>query len=105
MIKEDIFSTIKSVVHTYLPESRILLFGSRAKGNVNRNSDYDIIIVTNETFETKVKHAWKSKIHKTLVNVLELPFDILLNSEKEILYKKNLPGHLVRTIMKDAIEI
>ena len=68
-------------------------------------SDYDILIVTKKTFSPKAKRGIKSRIHKTLVDSLELPFDILLNSEKEIEFKRQIPGHVLRSAMNEAIEL
>src|SRR4051812_9761935 len=37
---------IKRTVQSILPDSKILLFGSQAKGNSTVSSDYDLLIVT-----------------------------------------------------------
>ena len=34
---------------------------------------------------------------------LHIPFDVLLNSEQEVAYKKELPGHVVRWALKEGI--
>ena len=39
-------NTIKMVVQSFLPQSKIILFGSRAKGNYHIDSDYDLLIIT-----------------------------------------------------------
>ena len=105
MSDKEVFHTIKTTVHTFLPDARVLLFGSRATGKFHSNSDYDLLVVTEKTYRAKTKLNWKSTIHHALVNALELPFDILMNSEKEIASKKELQGHIVRFAIKDAIEI
>ncbi len=105
MSNKKILDTIKSIVHSFLPNSRVLIFGSNANGKYYKHSDYDLLVITEKTFAPRTKLNWKSKIHQALVDSLELPFDILLNSEKEIAYKKKLPGHIVRNAMKDAIEL
>ncbi len=105
MSNKEILNTIKSTVHSFFPDARILLFGSRAKGGFHKGSDYDLLVITEKTFAPRTKLNWKTKIHIALVDALELPFDILLNSEKEVNYKKELPGHVVRNAMKEAIEL
>lgn len=105
MSNKEIRNTIKSTVQSIFPDARVLLFGSRANGKFHKGSDYDVLVVTEKTFAPRVKLNWKTKIHQALVDTLEASFDILLNSEKEIAYKKNLPGHVVRNALKEAIEL
>ena len=105
MIPDEIQDTIKSTINSFLPDARILLFGSRARGDSAKNSDYDLLIITKETFAPRTKIDWESKIRKALVNILNLPFDIIIQSKKEVSEKKDLSGHIVYYAMKDAIEI
>ncbi len=48
---------------------------------------------------------WESKIHEALVDAIESPVDVTINSEKEISFKKQIHGHYLFNAMKDAIEI
>lgn len=97
--------TIKSTVNSFLPESKVLLFGSRATGKADHESDYDLLIVTSDTFAPRIKMNWENKIRKALVYSLNAPFDVILESEKEVSEKKNLTGHIVYYAMKEAVEI
>jgi hypothetical protein len=47
----------------------------------------------------------ESKIRKALINALNMPFDVIIQSEKEVSEKKNLSGHIVYYAMKEAVEI
>jgi predicted nucleotidyltransferase len=105
MTDKAILSTIKSTVKQYLPNAKILLFGSRARGNHNSASDFDLLVITPKTYSERVKTNWRIKIHEALVDALERPFDIILNSEKEIASKRKLPGHVVRSAMNEALEL
>ena len=88
-----------------MPGSRILLFGSRARGDYDRHSDYDLLIVTSDTFAPRVKMDWENKIRKALVFAFKAPFDVIVESEKEVTEKKNLTGHIVNYAMKEAVEL
>jgi hypothetical protein len=92
-------------VRSFLPESKILLFGSRARGDGDRESDYDLLIVTADTYAPRVKMNWENKIRKALVYSLRAPFDVILESEHEINEKKDLTGHIIYYAMKEAVEI
>jgi predicted nucleotidyltransferase len=105
MNAQQTFNAIKSTVYSFLPNSRVLLFGSRARGESDKESDYDLLIVTNETFAPRVKMDWQSKIRKALVYAFNAPFDVFVESENDIGEKMKLTGHIVNYAMKDAIEL
>jgi uncharacterized protein len=100
-----IHNTIKSIVNSFLPNAQVLLFGSRARGEFSVDSDFDLLIITRQTFSPRIKMNWESKIRKSLINTLDLPFDIIIQSKKEVSEKKDLSGHIVYYAMKDAVEI
>lgn len=105
MSNKIILKTIKSIVHYFFPNAQILLFGSRARGDYNKNSDFDILIITSATLSPKEKKDWRIKIKKAILDNIAVPIDILINSEKEVAAKRNLPGHIVRWAMKEGIVI
>jgi predicted nucleotidyltransferase len=96
---------IKSLVISFLPDSKVLLFGSRARGKANNQSDYDLLIVTTDTLAPRVKMNLENKIRKALIYSLNPPFDVILQSQSEIEEKRNLTGHIVHYAMKEAVEI
>lgn len=104
-MKEQIHYTIKTIVNSFLPNAQVLLFGSQARGGSTIDSDYDLLIVTQETFAPRTKMNWESKIRKALVNELNLPFDVIIQSKREVSEKRKLFGHIVYYAMKEAVEI
>jgi predicted nucleotidyltransferase len=104
-MKEDItLQRIKDIVLEIVPGSQIFLFGSRAKGNAESNSDYDLMVVTKKNYDVREKIIICSSINKTLSGA-GIPSDVLLNSEEEVKIKKDLHGHIVRTIVREAISL
>jgi uncharacterized protein len=104
-MKDQIHDTIKSMVNSFLPNAKVLLFGSRVRGEYTIDSDYDLLEITQETYTPRLKMNLESKIRKALINELNLPFDVIIQSKKEVSKKKNLSGHIVYYAMKEAIEI
>jgi len=98
-------TTIRETVLTHLPGSRILLFGSRARGDQDRFSDYDLLIITPQTFTPREKIHLSTLLDRAIFNALKIPVDLLINSEEEVFEKKELPGHVVRTALKDGITL
>jgi predicted nucleotidyltransferase len=98
-----IYNAIRQTVESNLPGARVLLFGSRARGDQDRFSDYDLLIITPQTFTEKEKLRWSTKLDRAIVSAVKVPVDLLLNSEEEILQKQELPGHIIRSVMKEGI--
>jgi predicted nucleotidyltransferase len=105
MSDKNILETIKATVKSFLPEARVLLFGSRARGDYNEDSDFDVLVITPNTLSDIRKKSLRIKIKQALVEILDIPVDILVNSEKEISIKKELPGHTINWAMKEGVLI
>lgn len=105
MKSETIYKKIRETVQSCLPGSRVLLFGSRARGEQDIRSDYDLLIVTPSTFTAQEKIEWSSRIDRAIVNAIRAPVDLLLNSEEEIRQKQQLPGHIIRSVMREGVAL
>lgn len=105
MSQQEVFYTIKSTVHAFLPNAQILLFGSRARGNNDKNSDYDLLVITPQSYEPRERIHWESKISKALIKLFRIPFDVIVQSNEDVNVKKSSRGHIVYYALKDAIEI
>jgi len=105
MERITIHDTIRRTVQTCLPGSRIVLFGSRARGDGDRHSDYDLLVITPETFTGQEKIRWSSRLDRAIVKAIKAPIDLLLHSEEEISEKKELPGHIIQTALREGISL
>jgi len=97
-----IVDIIKITVHNFLPDAEILLFGSRARNEASSESDYDILLITSLELSPKEKLPIRTHIRKALLK-LGIRSDILIQSQLEVARKKNLPGHIVRKILRESI--
>ncbi len=105
MVSKPIIDTIKTTVHSIIPDARIILFGSMAKGTADKHSDYDLLVISPTTIPINEKMGWRGKIDDALYEALHTPIDILLNSEEEVERKKNLLGSIVRSAIKEGVEL
>lgn len=100
--ESEIKEVIKCIAQKYFANAEVLLFGSRATKNSRDDSDYDILIITEEKLTPGNKNPMRSKIRKELLTA-GIRSDILIQSHEEIEKKKLLPGHIIRNIMREAI--
>ncbi|MBS1503923.1 MAG: nucleotidyltransferase domain-containing protein [Bacteroidetes bacterium] len=103
MGEEATYNMIRQTVRSVLPGSRIVLFGSRAPGVHDRFSDYDLLVITKSTYSPQEEIYWSSQLNRAIVNAIQAPIDLLLNSEEEINEKKELPGHIIRSIIREGV--
>lgn len=101
---KETHSIIKDTTKELFPDCRVLLFGSRARLNYSESSDYDFLIITKDTIDIQQKRFYKSLLRKKLAKH-KIPADILIQSETEILVKKQIIGHIVREIMNEGVSI
>ena len=73
----------------HFPVSRVQLFGSRARGDANRNSDYDLLIHFQEDYTPSLFEL--GGLHHTLTEALGAEVDV-------VPYRSSLPP----AILKDA---
>ncbi len=95
-------SIIREIAGRIIPESKILLFGSRARGDNCDKSDYDFLVITKETIDIRKKRSLKSLLRKELAR-FKIPADILIQSEEEINTKKEITGHIVKQALKEGV--
>ncbi len=104
MQNSQTLSTIKIQIFSILPGCRIVLFGSRARNENTEESDYDLLIITKTTMPISEKREFRSKIRKSLISY-DILSDIIIESEQEILNKKQLTGHIVKNAIEEGVEI
>ena len=96
------YNEIKAIVRKNISDSQVMLFGSRAREEDRSDSDYDILIITEESFTSEDKIALRTKIRKELI-MEGYRADVLLQNASEVEKKRRLPGHIIRNILKDAV--
>jgi predicted nucleotidyltransferase len=97
-------SIIKNTANKILPDCKILLFGSRARKDSTNDSDFDFLVITKETFDIRKKRALKSIMRKELAR-FKIPADILIQSEDEINFKKEITGHILKQVLKEGVAL
>lgn len=78
---------------------KIVLFGSRARGDSGEDSDYDLLIVKDEI------KSHSEETHQISVALMALPIfvDVLLRTSEEDKRKQQLQIGLQRSLMEEGI--
>jgi uncharacterized protein len=102
MDRNDLLNKIYRTLHEIDPEVEVVLFGSRARGDYGKESDWDILILTGNN----ISKPLKQKIRDAIFNIeLESgePISILIYSKKEWEYLEVTP--LYQNIKKEGVKL
>lgn len=93
---EEIFGEKKIKV------KKIILFGSRARGNYRQSSDWDILVITEEELQRKQKLEIAHLIRKKLADEF-IPSDVLIKSAEEVEKRKGIIGSVIKIAISEGI--
>ena len=95
-------NSIKDIIHKIIPNAKIILFGSRAKGTARQNSDYDILIIVPDSIVPNEKKKITSTLRRNLA-LSGIDADIIVQFNKTFIELKNFPGNVSRWADKEGI--
>ncbi len=99
MAREIIREVIHKVAENYgVDVEKIILFGSRARGDHNEDSDWDVLVVVRQSIDPKKMRDIWGEIHGILGALLMEPFDILIKSRQEF----ETETDIVNTVSNEA---
>lgn len=88
---------LKKILEIITPE-KVILFGSRAKGSNEKNSDYDILIVKSGI---ENKREISRKIYRNLLGT-NASVDIIIELPEIIEKYKNSVGYIYKNILQEG---
>ena len=100
-IKNEILKCLEQIG---VKAEKVILFGSRARGDHSRGSDYDFLIITEKTYPIKEKMAISQSVNRALASLL-IPSDIIIKSSEEAEALKSQIGTVTREALKEGVEI
>ena len=93
---------VKQVIKSIDPEAKVILFGSKARGDDKTSSDWDFLVLTSYSVDEKIKSTIREKLIDTELEAEEV-ISTLIYSKKVWNQYKNTP--LYNNIQNDGIEI
>jgi predicted nucleotidyltransferase len=96
----------ETIENKRLKVSKIILFGSRAKGTAREDSDWDFFVIIDKklSFNEKWDIIDEIKIKIKLAK-LKIPNDILLKSVDEVEESKDDVGRITYYVLKEGVEV
>jgi predicted nucleotidyltransferase len=98
IIKEVINETLKAY---NLEAEKIILFGSRARGDYKKDSDWDILLVIKQEITQQLKDELFRSITEKLSHYL-IPCDLIIKSVKGLEFYKNFYGTVTYEALKEG---
>jgi predicted nucleotidyltransferase len=93
---EKVERVIRKIIEVSHPR-QLILFGSYIRGDMDINSDLDILVVTSDEIESPRKES--VRLRRAIEDVL-MPVDILVITESLLTKLKDIPG----LIYKEALQ-
>lgn len=90
------------VVEKIDPQAKVILFGSRARGDFHEESDWDFLILTPQELTTEYQDELRDRLYE-----LELDTDQVITSiiENEAEWEQYANSEFYANIQKDGIEV
>jgi predicted nucleotidyltransferase len=99
----QILENIRTLKRQILPNDRMILFGSQARGDARPDSDWDLLVVVNSNstnLDDEIKYSYPfTKLGWTY----NIDFNVLLYSENDWKKRNFMPFY--KNVLKDGIEI
>lgn len=104
MIKDNNLIIIKEVVKSISPDARIILFGSRGRGDFESFSDYDLLVVVKQVLTIKEKRQYAGMIANYL-GKMEVPADVIVKTEEDVIYYQDKIGSITREAILEGVSL
>lgn len=101
MSNEVLNNIVDDIVKKVNP-TKVILFGSTARGETNKDSDLDLLIIEKEKFNKDRSRRKELKSIRQLLMKYRIPKDILLYDEEEVEYWKDSSNHIISRCLKEG---
>ena len=97
---------IKEVVYSTIPNElidQVFVFGSKARGDDNIDSDTDICIIIKHSLERNEIKAYRYRLNSIFASKHRMPTDILIKTNHEFNKYKDVVGVIENIIANEGI--
>ena len=101
MIANSLRTKINEIV-SLVDYDKVILFGSRARGDYTSDSDFDLLVILKSVLTIHEKMDISSQLRKQFATKM-MDADVLVKDCKDINYLKNKPGSVVRNALIEGV--
>lgn len=98
-LRKDIKESIGKIAY-----KKIILFGSRARGDYDKESDFDLLIILSKNKSLREKIHLSTILRKRFASKI-IDADIVVKDDRDIKYLRNKPGSVVRNALEEGISL
>jgi predicted nucleotidyltransferase len=102
MIQQELVYKVKESIRKLDPRARVILFGSRARGDSKPNSDWDFLIISSLMVNEKIKRQIRNGLIDTELDAEEVISTLIYSQDDWDNYQLT---PLYRNIAKEGVEI
>ena len=102
MNQNELTYKVKQSVRSIDPDARVILFGSRARGDSKSFSDWDFLILTKKQVDEKMKRQIRDKLIDTEIEAEEVISTLIFSQDMWNNYRIT---PLYINISKDGVEL
>jgi len=99
----NIIKLIKTSIMAIDPKAQVIIFGSRARGDANKDSDWDILILTDYPVTTEIERSFRNNLFDIEIETGEV-FSTFVY-QKQIWNTKHRVTPLYRNIKREGVRI
>jgi len=100
---ENNISNITQIIAYTLPNSKVIIFGSYARGTQNEHSDIDICVIVDDLKMRRIEAC--HLLRKSFIGKINVPIDILVFEKKDFEENSKNPSTIEYTIAKEGVEL
>jgi predicted nucleotidyltransferase len=102
MNRNELISSVKATIRSIDPSARVILFGSRARGDNNKFSDWDFLILVSQEANERLKSQIRDSLIDTELEAEQVISTIIYSQDQWPNYKIT---PLFQNIVKEGLEI
>ena len=84
---------------------KIILFGSRVRGESKEDSDWDLLIVTKKRLDKRVKDRFVLEVRREIVWRLDEPVDIIVTDRRKYEEYEHVYGSVIGQAANEGVTI
>ena len=85
--------------------AKIILFGSRARGDAREDSDYDVLVVVEGKLEWKKRKQFSLRVRRRLYRMLGKPVDLIVEDRSVFAEKSTSFGTIEEIVLKEGLVV